>query len=74
MVFAIIMIFLSFILIAIFLAIFNRLYPRLLSRWFCDKLGWHVKPDHLYFDGVNLQGICPRCYKKVMQDSQGNWF
>jgi hypothetical protein len=39
-----------------------------------DKLGWHLQPLQLGFDGCSLFGICPYCGKKVLQDSQGNWF
>ena len=52
------------------LTILNRFLP----RWFCDKLGWHLAPREVGFDGANVKGICPRCGKRVMQDSQGNWF
>ena len=45
-----------------------------LPKWFCDKMGWHLKPESLEFDGCSYVGICPRCGKKVLQDSQGNWF
>lgn len=43
--------------------------------WFCDKMGWHKAPKTLGgFDGCSLHGRCPRCHKRVLQDSQGNWF
>ena len=63
-------VFLSFIIIAIGLATVNDLLP----IFFCDRLGWHIAPDRQFFDGCSLVGICPRCGKKVLQDSQGNWF
>ena len=37
-------------------------------------MGWHLAPTEQGFDGCSANGICPRCDKKVMQDSQGNWF
>lgn len=49
---------------------FNRWLP----KWFCDKMGWHLEPKKQGFDGCSFTGTCPRCNKKVMQDSQGNWF
>jgi hypothetical protein len=47
---------------------------RFLPKWFCTHLGWHQEPKSIGFDGVSLTGICPRCEKSVLQDSQGNWF
>ena len=44
------------------------------SVWFCDKMGWHQRPRAQGFDGCSFTGVCPRCNKHVMQDSQGNWF
>ena len=53
------------------LPFFNRWLP----RWFCEHLGhWHLAPIVQGFDGCSCNGTCPRCGKKVMQDSQGNWF
>lgn len=54
----------------IFLALFNQH----LSKWFCDKMGWHLAPHAQGFDGCSFTGKCPRCGKGVLQDSQGNWF
>lgn len=42
--------------------------------WFCNVLGWHKAPKEQGFDGCSSNGICPVCGKKVLQDSQGNWF
>lgn len=44
------------------------------NRWFCRALGWHKEPNKTGFDGVSLNGRCPRCGKHVLLDSQGNWF
>ena len=44
------------------------------SRWFCNKMGWYKSPKVMGFDGASMGGECPRCQKKVLQDSQGNWF
>jgi len=49
-------------------------FNRYLGVWACKRLGWHLKPEELGFDGCSNHGICPRCLDKVMQDSQGNWF
>lgn len=47
---------------------------RWLPKWFCVKLSWHLAPKTHGFDGCSNTGICPRCGKSVLQDSQGNWF
>jgi hypothetical protein len=54
----------------ILLVIFNRYLP----KWFCDHMRWHLAPIAQGFDGCSSTGKCPRCDKKVLQDSQGNWF
>ncbi len=44
----------------------------------CDILGWHNGNELMYsiqlayFGQINA--TCSRCGKKVMLDSQGNWF
>ena len=55
---------------AVFLSLFNRHLP----PWACRVMGWHLRPKEIGFDGASLNGVCPRCGKHVMQDSQGNWF
>lgn len=46
-----------------------------IGLWFCNGfLGWHKAPKVRGFDGCSINGICPRCGKHVLQDSQGNWF
>ena len=55
---------------AVLLAVFNRHLP----KWFCRYLGWHLQPRQERWDGCSFSGVCPRCGKFVLQDSQGNWF
>lgn len=42
------------------------------------RIGWHTPGRNLgnitMFDGMSLHGICKRCGKDIMQDSQGGWF
>ena len=45
-----------------------------LGRWACTYLGWHRAPTNRGFDGASFTGVCPRCGKHVLLDSQGNWF
>lgn len=44
------------------------------NKFFCKTMGWHKRPKQIGFDGASQNGVCPRCGKGVMQDSQGNWF
>lgn len=44
------------------------------NSWFCKVMGWHKEPWNILFDGCSLSGKCPRCKKRVLKDSQGNWF
>jgi hypothetical protein len=48
------------------------------QRFLCNVLGWHTV-DRSQKCGFNMLGInatanCARCGKRVLQDSQGNWF
>ena len=45
-----------------------------LPVWACTRMGWHLAPQAIGFDGCSCKGTCPRCGKHVLQDSQGNWF
>lgn len=42
--------------------------------FFCKCAGWHKAPIRQSFDGVSRHGKCARCNKKVLQDSNGDWF
>ena len=40
-----------------------------------DILRWHNgKGGKIGFDGCSFTSTCSKCGKKVLQDSQGNWF
>jgi len=45
-------------------------------RWFAhDVLGWHDgRGARLDFDGCSFSSRCGVCGRRVLQDSQGNWF
>lgn len=43
-------------------------------KFFCKFPGWHKAPLKQGFDGASFHGKCPRCGKKVLQDSNGDWF
>ena len=43
--------------------------------FFHDILHWNDgKGSTVGFDGCSLTATCSKCGKKVLQDSQGNWF
>lgn len=45
------------------------------GRFFHRFLDWHFPDDSPQtFDGVNIHARCRFCGKRIMQDSQGNWF
>jgi len=67
-------IFFYFILSILIFMILIRVFNKFLPVWFCKILGGHIAPTKQGFDGCSKNGICPRCGKKVLQDSQGNWF
>lgn len=58
------------LLTGLMLAVFNKYLP----VWFCNHMGWHLTPKKQGNDGCSNTGVCPRCGKPVLQDSQGNWF
>lgn len=46
-----------------------------IGKWlFHDKMGWHKPHETLSFDGCSFCSVCRYCKKKIMEDSQGNWF
>ena len=65
---------LSYLIIFIcFFILLIPLFNKFLPKWFCT-VGWHLEPKEVDAVGINNVGICPRCGKMVIQDSQGNWF
>jgi len=44
------------------------------NKFWCEKMQWHIKPNEIGNAGASNCGTCPRCQKRVLQDSQGNWF
>ena len=44
------------------------------TKILCKIFGWHNGKGEKSFDGMSIHSTCSRCGKKVMQDSQGNWF
>jgi hypothetical protein len=37
-------------------------------------IGWHKAKNITGFDGCSFSSLCRDCGKRLMQDSQGNWF
>jgi len=67
------------ILSILFMAIAGILILLIVSKfsdnpWFCTTMGWHEAPASPKSDGFQSSGVCPRCGKEVILDSQGNWF
>jgi hypothetical protein len=46
-----------------------------IDHWMCDTMDWH-RPHSMDvgFDGASAHSNCKYCGRKVLQDSQGNWF
>ena len=47
------------------------------THYSCDWYGshdGHGDSKERYFDGCSYHAVCSKCGKRVMQDSQGNWF
>ena len=65
-----------FLVVTQLLAIIWTITPYRPFKWLChDIFGWH-QPENGSggFDGVSCYAKCRFCGKKIMQDSQGNWF
>ena len=45
-----------------------------LKFFYHDVMGWHIPIEEVGFDGCSFISKCKFCGKKIMQDSQGNWF
>lgn len=43
-------------------------------KFLCNVMGWHKPSDNITSDGVNFISTCRYCGKRILQDSQGNWF
>lgn len=44
------------------------------KKFFHDVMGWHEPTKNVTFNGVSYCSRCKYCKKRIMQDSQGNWF
>lgn len=64
------------ILFMLFLLIGGVFYSRKgwNKKFFHDVMGWHEPTKNITFNGVCYCSHCKYCKKKIMQDSQGNWF
>lgn len=50
-------------------------HPFKALTWFYHGiLGWHKPDDKVSFNGCSFCSTCQFCGKRIMQDSQGNWF
>lgn len=64
------------ILFMLFLLIGGVFYSRegWNKKFFHDTMGWHEPIKNITFNGVCYCSRCKYCKKRIMQDSQGNWF
>lgn len=64
------------ILFMLFLLIGGIFYSRKgwNKKFFHDIMGWHEPTKNITFNGVSYCSHCKYCKKRIMQDSQGNWF
>lgn len=46
----------------------------ILKRIYHDWLGWHQPEKINGFDGCSFTGKCRYCGKKILMDSNGDWF
>ena len=46
----------------------------LFRRFTHNVLGWHAPNDTVTPVGINLVSYCRYCDRRILQDSQGNWF
>lgn len=43
-------------------------------EFLCDVLGRHRPNKEIVLSGINIKSVCKYCGRKIMRDSQGNWF
>ena len=61
------------LLFTLFICMFlSKIQPN--NIFWCRYFFWHRAPKEQMFDGASNYGRCPRCNKRVLQDSQGNWY
>lgn len=66
-----------FLIIAVLIVFILLSIPfrKYLPKWYtCELMYWHGDVDVVGYNGCSVVGKCLKCDKKVMQDSQGNWF
>jgi len=49
-------------------------FCNLLSNFICNVLDRHRPVEKFDFDGCSLVSYCRNCGRKILRDSQGNWF
>jgi len=41
--------------------------------FYCNVYDWHLQPRDISGDGILNTGHCPRCGKRLHQNSKGKW-
>lgn len=66
---------LEIIFVLILILLVAAIYGSCINKsWGHKVFGWHYVTTKIGFDGASLTGVCDKCGKPVLQDSQGNWF
>lgn len=47
---------------------------KLFNKVYHDYFEWHLPINSIGFDGLSSLSCCKFCGKRILQDSQGNWF
>jgi len=52
---------------------FNKL-KNWIRNFMCHTMDWHNPSGNSSFDGCSFVSHCKYCGRKILMDSQGNWF
>lgn len=49
-------------------------FKQMFRSFLCNVMGWHSPGRTVTTFGIIQESKCKYCGKRIMQDSQGNWF
>lgn len=66
----------TIMVLLIFSLIFSLIYIKtgFGKKFYHNIMGWHQPDNKVGFDGCSATSTCKYCHKRILQDSQGNWF